>query len=136
MKNIRYKIHRYDDTIKPLIVSARWGRTRIKYQGTDTLYKDVMLWNDGHKRWDWKKSDTHHVPGIVLHDVRELVEKRGCDYLILSRGYENVLQIHPDTISYLREGNVRYIILNSIDAINEYNVNTSDNVGMLFHATC
>jgi hypothetical protein len=44
--------------------------------------KDYKLWPGGGREWDWRETDTHHVPGIRPADVQELLE-HGSETLVL-----------------------------------------------------
>lgn len=134
--NFEHKIDRYDDTNKPLIVCARWGNIITSYRGKKYKFRDVMIWPEGQVEWDWRKSETHHDPGIMVKDVKFLVNIHKCNYIILTCGYDNVLKVSRNAIKYLERKKVLYNILNSHDAFIEYNVNTLDRVGILFHSTC
>ena len=135
-RSIDYKPKSYDDRFKPIIARARWGRTDVAYQGAITKYRDVIVWPEGSTSWDWTLSNTHHQPGIQIKEIRTLVEHYHCDLIILSKGFDNVLDTDDKTISWLRRHRIRYEILNSLDAIQAYNANTTDRVGLLLHSTC
>lgn len=62
-KNISYKLLDFDDTQKLIIIKAKWGQITVNYLGQITTYRDVIIWNNGSRQWDWKISDTHHSPG-------------------------------------------------------------------------
>ncbi|XWV26878.1 hypothetical protein QJ857_gp0172 [Tupanvirus soda lake] len=128
-------MEQYNDSEKPIIVKAKWGKIDISYLGKTDKYKDVILWPNGHKNWDWSLYNTHHNPGIQIMNIKELVDF-GCDLIILSTGFENVLQVSKQTIAWLEKNNIKYEIANSMDAIKLYNKNITNNVGLLLHSTC
>ncbi len=90
-------------TISPLVTNSRWGAIEV---GTET-FRDAKLSPDGAAEWDWRATNTHHVPGIQIADVAELVHL-GSTIVILSRGFELVLQVPQATIDWLAERNITY----------------------------
>jgi hypothetical protein len=36
-------------------------------------FRDVKLFPEGAKEWDWRKTKTHHSPGIQPTDVAKLI---------------------------------------------------------------
>jgi len=50
-------------------------------------------------------------------------------------GLENVLRVPKETTNWLEKNNIRYVILNSYDAIIEYH-NARNNTGILLRSTC
>jgi len=135
-QNIKYQIKTYNDTKKPIIIDASWGKTFVSYLGEKEKYKDVILWDSGHKAWDWSISNTHHNPGIQILEVKELVEEYDCNFIILSTGFEDVLRVAPETIQWLDRNKIGYKIMNSMDAIKFYNSCDKEHVGLLLHSTC
>jgi hypothetical protein len=116
----------------PKITGHRWGELVVGA----TRFRDAKLAPDGAVEWDWRASDTHHVPGIQIADVEYLLE-RGSQLVILSRGFELVLQVPPETIAWM-EPRVRFEILESGLAIARYNelAEAGEPVGALIHSTC
>jgi len=66
----------------PRITHLEWGR--IDAEGLARAH-DVKLWPGGGRAWDWSETGTHHVPGIQIADVEELLEE-GARIVVLSRG--------------------------------------------------
>ncbi len=120
-------------TISPLVTNSRWGAIEV---GTET-FRDAKLSPDGAAEWDWRATNTHHVPGIQIADVAELVHL-GSTIVILSRGFELVLQVPQATLDWLAERNITCEVLESGLAIARYNelANENENVGALIHSTC
>lgn len=135
-KNISYKLLDYNDNQKPIITKARWGKITIRYKNDTSKYRDVIIWNNGFLNWDWSLSDTHHSPGIQLLEVKFLVDEQHCQFIILSTGFENVLQVSEEVIKWLKWKRIDYVILNSMAAIELYNETTRNDVGLLLHSTC
>lgn len=133
---IVYKLSKYDDTNRPLITDAKWGNVVVSYLEEVQSFKDVIIWPTGYKNWNWTLTDTHHSPGIQIPEIKELVEDYDCDYIILSTGFEDVLNVDPATVAWLNKHKIKYEIMNSIDAIHAYNMNDEANVGLLLHSTC
>ena len=91
----------------------------------------------GPREWDWRETGTHHVPGIQVADVEELVEN-GAQAVVLTRGMELVLQTCPETIEHLEGRGIRTYVAETNDAAQLYNelVDQGEPVGGLFHSTC
>ena len=141
----------YNDTNRPIIVDVQWGkiqsegcysneqsegriqsegcysneqsegRIQVSFLGEKSIYADAIIWPIGHKNWDWNLSDTHHDPGIQLSNVQELVIDYECNFVILSKGFDNILQTSNEAINWLETNKINYAILNSLDAIELYN---------------
>ena len=134
-----YQYHKKEtinSTNKPIVTDLSWGKTSVLYKGTNTEYKDAILWANGHCEWNWNTHGTRHDPGIQPGDVKDLVKKYKCEYVILSRGMKNILQTDPKTLKWLKENNIDYVILNTIDAVKLYNESNLKNIGLLLHSTC
>jgi hypothetical protein len=99
--------------------------------------KDVKLWPGGGRAWDWRETNTAHVPGIQVADIVELVD-HGAEVIVLSRGMELVLQTCPETVTWLDEHRLKYHILESREAAALYNEIAGHGVAVagLFHSTC
>lgn len=121
-------------TAGPRVSRAKWGRLELD---TGQVFKDAKLWPGGAREWDWRETGTHHVPGIQMADVEELLE-RGCDVVILSRGQQLALQTKPEVLAALKSAGVQVLQLESMDAIAKYNelVAAGQRVGALIHSTC
>ncbi len=68
----------------PPVTHISWGRMEIEGIG---IGRDFKLYPGGGRPWDWKETDTHHVPGIQPADVQELLDN-GSRIIVLSRGME------------------------------------------------
>ena len=130
----------------PTIEENKWGYIKINYKnkifeyGKNKERADVIIWYDGLVKWDWKNKSTFsdgHIPGVSKKAV-QFLEKKGCEIIIISKGYENVLQTHQDVISYLKKNNITVYHLNSKKAAEKWNnlIKKEKKVGMLFHSTC
>lgn len=97
----------------------------------------MKLWPGGGRAWDWGETGTHHVPGIQMADVAELLE-HGAATVVLTRGMDLVLQICPETIESLRAKGVRFHVAETREAARVYNelAEQGEAVGGLFHSTC
>lgn len=116
------------------ISAIEWGKIVIDGDGT---FRDVML-SPGHSNeWDWRKSNTHHVPGIQPSDVEELLQ-RGSEFIVLSRGMQLVLQTSRETIDLLDKLQIPYVIEETMQAVATYNrlLMEGKRVGALIHSTC
>ena len=64
----------------PRIARLSWGRMDVEGHGS---FKDVKLYPGGCREWDWRETDTGHVPGIQPADVEELLQ-HGAAVVVLS----------------------------------------------------
>lgn len=98
--------------------------------------RDFKLYPGGGREWNWAETNTHHVPGIQIADVEELL-KEGCEVVVLTRGMQLVLQTCPETLEYLRENGIKFYVEETTAAVARYNqLAKSERVGGLFHSTC
>jgi len=99
--------------------------------------RDYKLYPGGGREWDWKETDTHHVPGIQPADVEELLD-HGSKVIVLSRGMLLALQTARETSELLQERGVPHHIEETKAAVELYNrlVAAGEQVGGLFHSTC
>lgn len=118
----------------PRITHLAWGEMEV--EGLAPA-RDMKLWPGGGRPWDWRETGTHHVPGIQVADVEELLEK-SARIVVLTRGMELVLQTCPETLEYLRTRDVRIHVAETNEAAKLYNqlVERGEAVGGLFHSTC
>ena len=99
--------------------------------------KDFKLWPGGGREWDWRETDTHHVPGIQPADVSELLD-HGSRAVVLSRGMWLRLRTQPETLDLLASKGVVAHVVETKAAAELYNelVAKGEAVGGLFHSTC
>ncbi len=118
----------------PKINHIEWGKMKVEGFGHG---KDMKLWPGGGREWDWRETDTHHVPGIQIADVEELVE-HGAQVVVLTRGMELRLQTCSETLEWLRKRRVAYHVEETNDAVHLYNklAEQDARVAGLFHSTC
>jgi hypothetical protein len=118
----------------PRITHLAWGE--MEAEGL-TPGCDMKLWPGGGRAWDWNETGTHHVPGIQVADVEELLG-HGARTVILSRGMHLVLRTGPETLDHLRKLGIRVHVLATTEAANVYNelATQGEAVGGLFHSTC
>jgi hypothetical protein len=118
----------------PAIEHLSWGLMEVNGLGTG---KDVKLWPGGGRPWDWRETNTNHVPGIQVADIAELIDHRA-EVIVLSRGMELVLQTAAETIAWLNQHAVKHHILETREAAKLYNELAGQGVavGGLFHSTC
>ena len=128
------------DIISPLIKSPEitkinWGSIHIEIKNKVLIFKDVKLFPGGGIEWDWKITGTKHDPGIQIMDLKDLVEA-GAEKIILGKGFYGRLKVQEDTIDYMKKLNLDYYILNTEDAIRQYNrLRVKYAVGALIHTT-
>ena len=118
----------------PRIDELSWGRMTIDGIGKG---KDFKLWPGGGREWDWRETDTHHVPGIQPADVEELIDN-GCQSIVLSRGMLLMLKTCPETLSLLQAKAIEVHVAETKEAAQIYNALAAkgEAVGGLFHSTC
>jgi hypothetical protein len=118
----------------PRITHLAWGE--IEADGLARA-RDIKLWPGGGREWDWGETGTHHVPGIQVADVLELLE-HGTRTVVLTRGMQLVLRTCPETLEYLRTAGVQFHVAETNKAARLYNELTAQGepVGGLFHSTC
>ncbi len=98
--------------------------------------RDFKLYPGGGREWDWSETGTHHVPGIQIADLEELLE-HGSRTVVLSRGMQLALQTSPNALQYLREKGIQVHIEETKAAVELYNqLSETELVGGLFHSTC
>jgi hypothetical protein len=118
----------------PRIVAVEWGGIEVEGLGRA---RDVKLWPGGGRPWDWRETGTHHVPGVQIADVEELLEYR-CQVVVLSRGMQLRLEIPGRTLEFLERRKVDCRIAETRSAVRLYNdlAARGERVGGLFHSTC
>src|SRR5438477_13119508 len=117
----------------PRVMHISWGQMDIEGLGGG---RDFKLYPGGGREWDWSETGTHHVPGIQVADVEELLE-HGSEVVILSRGMQLALQTCPETLQYLRERDIKVHVEETKAAVELYNkLAETKLVGGLFHSTC
>jgi len=116
-----------------MIVHFEWGKV---VTNDSKVWKDCIISTlNGSQNWDWKVDGTRHVPGITVASIR-LIEDH--DHIILSTGVNEVLQISPIALVYLKTLNKPYYILQSEKAVIKYNIlfKKGLSAAMLLHSTC
>ena len=120
--------------VSPRIEHVQWGLLRVESLGDG---RDMKLWPGGGREWDWTETNTHHVPGIQIADVEELLD-HGTQVIVLSRGMELVLQTCPETLKYLKSRKLAVHVLEMREAVQTYNRLAAQGLPIagLFHSTC
>ncbi len=118
----------------PLILGIEWGDIEVEGLGHG---RDIKLWPGGGREWDWRETDTHHVPGIQISDVQELLD-HGSKVVVLTQGIQLRLQTRNETLDFLKEQEVTWHIAETKEAVRIYNDLSArgERVGGLFHSTC
>lgn len=120
----------------PEIVKINWGSIHINMDGQLSIFRDVKLFPGGAKEWNWKITGTSYNSGILRDDIVDLVEA-GTEVVILSKGFYGRLKVSENVLAYLKQLKVDYFILNTEDAIRQYNrLRRKYAVGALIHTTC
>ena len=120
--------------VSPRITHIAWGQMKI--EGVPAG-RDFKVYPGGARPWDWKESNTHHVPGIQPQDVQELLDK-GCEIIILSLGMQLALHTSQEAHQLLKSLGIQYYVRETKKAVELYNQLTEEKkaVGGLFHSTC
>ena len=117
----------------PRITHISWGHIEVEGLGSG---KDFKLYPGGGREWDWRETNTEHIPGIQPADVQELLEK-GSKVVVLSRGIQLRLQTCPETLQLLKEKGIGVHVEETRTAADLYNkLAENELVGGLFHSTC
>ena len=117
----------------PRIARCEWGRIELE---DGRAFKDAKLFPGGAREWDWRETGTHHAPGIQPADVRELLD-HGAEEVVLTRGMELALEVHPETLKLIEAQGLRVYVLETLDAVRLYNeLLRTRRVGALIHSTC
>ena len=99
-------------------------------------FKDAKIFPGGAREWDWRETDTRHVPGIQPADVLELIE-HDAKAVVLSTGIWQRLQVCPEALELLAENDIQVEVLQTENAVKRFNVlREKMPVGGLFHSTC
>jgi hypothetical protein len=122
------------EQVSPRVTHLSWGKMEI--EGLEGG-KDFKLYPGGGRGWNWQETGTRHVPGIQPADVTELLE-HGCEIIVLSRGMDLVLQVCPETLTFLQERGITTHVAETREAVEQYNALAEQGVavGGLFHSTC
>lgn len=123
-----------DDLRSPHIRSLSWGHMEVDGVGSG---KDFKLWPGGGRKWDWRETGTHHVPGIQPADIEELLDKDS-QTIVLSRGMLLMLRTCQETLDLLKDKNIAVHVAETKAAAEIYNdlASRGNLVGGLFHSTC
>ncbi len=122
-----------DHKRSPRITKISWGHMEVEGLGSG---KDFKLYPGGGREWDWRETNTEHIPGIQPGDVHELLEK-GSKVVVLSRGMQLRLQTCPETLQILKDKGIAVPVEETKRAAELYNkLAESELVGGLFHSTC
>lgn len=121
-------------TASPRILAVEWGSIEVEGLGRA---RDIKLWPGGGRPWDWRETGTHHVPGVQIADVEELLDHR-CEVVVLSRGMQLRLEVSTQTLDFLEKRKVDCRIAETRSAVGLYNdlAARGERVGGLFHSTC
>lgn len=120
-------------TLSPKITHVQWGLMQIEGVGDG---KDFKLFPGGGREWDWRETGTHHTPGILPTDVKELLAN-GAEVIVLSRGMLLALKTAPETKQFLEQKGIPFYIEETKRAVRRYNeLRKRIPVGGLFHSTC
>jgi hypothetical protein len=117
----------------PRIERISWGR--IEIEGGKS-YKDAKLYPGGSREWDWTETGTSHEQGVQPGDVEEMLEM-GATVVIIGKGMNDRLRVHPETLRMLEGRGIEVHTLQTEKAAKLYNeLREHEDVAGLFHSTC
>jgi hypothetical protein len=120
-------------TKSPEITHLSWGHLEVE---GNRQFKDAKLYPGGAREWDWHETGTDHEPGIQPADVEELLE-HGAQEIVLAQGFNQRLQVMPETLEMLAEQGITVHVMQTGEAAEKYNqLRGTTPVGGLFHSTC
>ncbi len=121
---------------QPIIEHIKWGEIIVKNNDDSITYRDVKLWPNHSREWNWKETGTRHNPGIQIADIQEFIDK--VDVVILTRGIDLVLQVPQETIDYAKQQDKEVHVGQTEKMVELYNelVTQGKKVGGVFHSTC
>lgn len=111
------------------IDTNRFGLFKI---GNQEYRSDIKIIGDKVKIWNYT---SHHK--ILPEDVKDLVEASP-EIIILGTGFEGACKVQPETIKYLEENNIKFLIKQTSIACSDFNrlMNSKRKVFAILHATC
>ena len=111
------------------IDSNKFGYFRI---GKDEFKSDIKIVNDKVKIWNYVK---HHQ--VMPEDVKELAEASP-EIIIFGTGHTGLCKIQPETLKYLDDKNIKYLIKDTAQACSDFNrlASSKRKVFAILHATC
>ena len=105
-------------------------------EGEEGPFKDVKLFPDGAREWDWNETGTRHEPGIQPADVAELLDRRST-VVVLSKGFHERLRVTHETLRSLEDRGIAVRVEETEEAVRLYNeLGKAEKVGALIHSTC
>jgi len=118
------------------------GKISVLY----TIGKRSFLWNskdakfigNNFEDWDWRITDIHHNPGIGIVEVMSILTPNTTT-VILSRGYDNVLETQGSVFAFLEKKGIKVIHLTTpeaVDKLNELLPVLGKKLSALIHSTC
>lgn len=117
----------------PRINNISWGRIEIE---GGRSFKDAKLYPGGAREWDWRETGTSHESGVQPGDIEELLEK-GANVIVIGKGMNNRLQIHPAAKQLLEDRGIAFHALPTEAAVQLYNdLSEKEAAAGLFHSTC
>lgn len=134
----------------PIIIESEWNFAKVKFNNKEHLFgktytsrADLILAPNYLEQWNWISKTTFcdkHNPGITISSIDYLLQL-GCNTIILSKGYHDVLETQPDVLKYAKNKNIKIYHLTTNNAITKWNELTklkdhNLKIGMLLHSTC
>ncbi len=98
--------------------------------------RDIRIWPEGSQVWDWRKAGTHHIPGIQIADIADLLPT--VSIVILTRGVDGILEIPQATIDYCNNAGKTVYTGRTYEMIALYNslLQEGKKVAAVIHLTC
>jgi len=114
------------------IIGSNWGELRFD---NGQVTSDAKIYHDHVEDWDWKKTNTHHHPGVTHKDIKDLISG-GCTHIIIGKGFRNKLEISGEALyCIMTENRTLFASLPTPEAVLEYNryAQEGKKVGALIH---
>lgn len=120
-----------------LITDLSWGSMEVSIDEEKHHFKDCKIWPGGVREWRWDETGTHHNPGILPADIKEILA-HDIEVLVLTRGQFGRLNVAAETKSMLQGQGVTVYVEKTKKAVNLFNELTQKGkrVGGVFHSTC
>ena len=115
------------------VTRLEWGEVELE---NGQIFKDVKVYPGGSRSWQWGETDTHHVPGIQMTDVEELLEN-GAEVVVLTRGVLGRLGVPEKVVKQLKNRGVEVHVAKTRQGVDLYNqLCDKKQAGILIHSTC
>ena len=95
-----------------------------------TYTHDVKIKKD--KIEDWWREEGHVCS---INDIKDCVDEKP-DVIIIGTGHDGVMKVPEDTIEFLKDNNIEFVIDTTGNAVKRFNELEGKNIIGAFHLTC